>query len=281
MLNGQAKKCKEFYKNTKLVTKILLDDAPFLLGQSQKWQSRDLAIFSEPNMYELYEYYAYSPHIEKLNDLDHIMKRISSLMLLYNGAQNIDFLNLEYKINGIAVIREPLFEKNLFALDIEKYPFCNDEKFYSIKCILESYSFEPSFGNVLFDMSKVDYNIRTILFLAGLIKNTNFFEDRILAWSTLYKIYDSIKYLCEKLEIRTDELMPNGKIEAFTAACNNMSILGLESRHGLSSRKKPKNVIKDLDEAIKLVLCLSKKCLSQYLCKEYKICFKGLECLAP
>ncbi|MDF1876074.1 hypothetical protein JHD48_10035, partial [Sulfurimonas sp. SAG-AH-194-I05] len=88
-----------------------------------------------------------------------------------------------------------------------------------------------------------------------------------------------VNYGCKEAGININTLIPKAKIKAFTAACNNMSILGLNSRHGLTSYgEAPKNVIKDLEEAVFTVLCLSKNFLIEYIKVVHNITYKGKKC---
>ncbi len=224
---------------------------------------------------EQYIYSAYSPHIENLTDAKHIMKRTMSLMLLYNGSQYITGLNLNYKVRAKSIYGKG-FSENLWASEIEEYPFCHNPDFYDKSCFQYT---NTSLDNVVYNLTKIDSTIRTLLFLAGLISNPNGFEDSILSWGTLYKIYDTVNYGCKQEGININTLIPKSKINAFTAACNNMSILGLNSRHGLTSYgTPPKNVISNLEEAVFVVLCLSKNFLIEYILKAHKITYNGKKC---
>ena len=55
-----------------------------------------------------------------------------------------------------------------------------------------------------------------------------------------------------------------------------MSILGLNSRHGLTSYgDQPKNPISNLEEAVFTMLCLSKNFAIEYIKKAHNINYKG------
>ena len=267
--------CEKYYLQTDTEIEIILADAAFLFDKTQRWKSKDLILSWGSNHLEQYIYSAYSPHIENLTDVKHIMKRIMSLMLLYNGSQYITGLNLNYKITANAIYGKG-FSENLWASEIEEYPFEHNADFYDKSCFKYT---NTSLDNVIYDLTKIDTTIRTLLFLAGLISHPNGFEASILSWGTLYKIYDTVSYGCEQENIDINTLIPKGKIKAFTAACNNMSILGLNSRHGLKSYgDQPKNVISNLEEAVFTVLCLSKNFLIEYIQKAHKITYGGKKC---
>lgn len=267
--------CEKYYLHTDTEIEIILADAPFLFGVTQQWKSKDLIISWDTDYLEQYIYSAYSPHIENLSDVNHIMKRTMSLMLLYKGSQYITGLSLNYKITANSIHGKG-YSENLWASEIEEYPFEHNADFYDKSCFKYT---NTSLDNVIYDLTKIDSTIRTLLFLAGLISHPNGFEDSILSWGTLYKIYDTVNYGCKEAEIDINTLIPKSKLNAFTAACNNMSILGLNSRHGLTNYgKPPKNVISDLEEAVFIVLCLSKNFLIEYIKKVHNITYKGEKC---
>lgn len=267
--------CEAYYCRTNTDIEIILRDAPFLLHETQRWKSKDLILSWGTDHLEQYIYSAYSPHIENLSEVKHIMKRVMSLMLLYNGAKYITGLNLNSKVKAISIYGKG-FSESLWATEIEEYPFDHNEDFYDNSCF--KYTDTP-LDSVLFDLAKINTTIRVLLFLAGLISRPNSFENSILSWGTLYKIYDTVSYGCKEVDIDINTLIPQTKIKALTATCNNMSILGLNSRHGLKDYgSPPTNVINDLEEAVFIVLCLSKNFAIEYIKKVYNIEYQGKKC---
>lgn len=267
--------CEKYYYDTDTNIEIIIADAAFLQNETQRWKSKDLILSYDTDHLEQYIYSAYSPHIENLQDKEHVMKRVMSLMLLYNGAQYIRGLNLNYKVVATAIHGKGFSDK-LWASEIEEYPFEHNEEFYDKSCFQYSNS---SLDLVLFDLTKIDKTIRVLLFLVGLISRPNSFEDSILSWGTLYKIYDTVDYGCKEADIDINTLIPKRRIKALTATCNNMSILGLNSRHGLKDYgTPPTNIINNLEEAVFTVLCLSKNFLIEYILKIHKITYKGKKC---
>lgn len=267
--------CEEYYCKTDTDIEIILRDAPFLLHETQRWKSKDLILSWDTNLLEQYIYSAYSPHIENLFDAKHIMKRVMSLMLLYNGTRYITDLNLNSKVTAKSINGKG-FSENLWATEIEEYPFDHNEDFYDNSCF--KYTDTP-LDCVLFDLAKIDTTIRVLLFLAGLISRPNSFENSILSWGTLFKIYDTVSHGCKEADIDIDTLIPKSKIKALTASCNNMSIIGLNSRHGLKDYgSPPTNVINDLEEAVFTVLCLSKNFVIEYIKKVHNITYNGKKC---
>ena len=267
--------CEEYYIKTDRDIEIILADAAFLQHETQRWKSKDLILSYDTDHLEQYIYSAYSPHIENLSDKEHITKRVMSLILLYNGSQYITGLNLNYKVVATAINGKGYSEK-LWASEIEEYPFEHTEEFYDKSCFKYT---NTSLDSVLFDLTKIDQIIRVLLFLAGLISRPNSFEDSILSWGTLYKIYDTVDHGCKEAEININTLISKTKIKALTATCNNMSILGLNSRHGLKNYgTPPTNIINNLEEAVFTVLCLSKNFTIEYIKKVHSITYKGKKC---
>ena len=113
-------------------------------------------------------------------------------------------------------------------------------------------------------LSKKDDPIRNLLFLVGLLANNSPVET-ILSWATLYRIHDCAKTYSADLGIAYDSLADKSEIERFTAACNNMSILGLNARHGATRNKPPTRVITDYEEAEGLILPMAKNLMRAYI----------------
>jgi hypothetical protein len=267
--------CEKFYFKTETEIEIILAEVPFLRQESQRWKSKDLIISWDIDHLEQYIFSGYSPHIELLTDPKKISQRVLSLFLLYNGSGYIRRLNLNSKVRATAIYGKEFHEK-VWASEIEEYPFEHNEDFYEKDCF--KYEDTP-LDTVLFELAKIDQVVRTILFLAGLITPTNSFEDSILSWGTLYKIYDTVDYGCKESVININSLIPKAKLKAFTATCNNMSILGLNSRHGLKKYgSPPTNIITELEEAVYIILCLSKNFLTEYIKSVHGISYKGNKC---
>ncbi len=120
----------------------------------------------------------------------------------------------------------------------------------------------------LLNLSKADSDLRALLFLVGLVSKNSPLEC-ILAWGTLYKILDTVRYHSKPLQLSLEEFSDINKINAFTAACNNMSILGVYARHGAAGNSPPKRVITDLDEAIDLIISMAAKFCQAYVNVKY------------
>jgi hypothetical protein len=263
--------CNDFYNRMKLFTKqkieILIDN------EVPCWETKDLRLAQSYDDLDQRVFSAFSPHLDILknsNNTNLIKRRALSLILLTNGSFFITDLSLINKVFARYIVINKTRE-SLWSETIEEYPFFKDENFYDKDCF--KYKDTP-LSAVLFELSKIDKIIRTLLFLVGLIHHEGYsFEYNILNWGNLYKIYDTINYGCRKIDIKISELIPKSKIEAVTAACNNMGVIDINARHGLSTKfeKPPKNAIKDLEEAIFVILCLCKNFVIRYIKKIYNI----------
>lgn len=211
-----------------------------------------------------YQKYGYSYHIDELEDNKHIATRLYSLQLLLNGAMRISWAS-----NNHAPIKFIDFRgvnggttHEVYADFLEEYPFSKNPDIDH--CFAKHSRPEKTFTSLLFHKSKTHEALRILLFQAGLIsvKDSN---NRIITWGTLYKMNETIKYFSYKNNISYDNLQDQSKINDFTAACNNISVLGVYARHGIPREKPPSSVITDIDEAIQLILDMANLFAHQYL----------------
>jgi hypothetical protein len=211
------------------------------------------------------QFFAYSYHVDELDDPVHVSQRLYSLQILLNGAlrlnrgvvnaRPIKFTQFESVNGGLAHFVNP---KN-----IEEDPFSQNPKIDH-----EQNNSKCSYSAYLLNLSKSDADLRFLLFLVGLI-STNSPLECILTWGTLYKILDTVRHHSKVLNLSINKFSDNQKINAFTAACNNMSILGVYARHGAASNVPPTRVITDLDEAIKLIISMATKFCREYVKMRY------------
>ena len=248
---------------------IILDHHIYLRGMSQSWKSHDLHLTFDYDHLDQIIFSAYSPHIEGLKTKKELNKRLISLNILLNGAifvsskmtpPSIKFSN--YHIENKELGIEPNNGMSLWSDSIEEYPFLHNEEYYKNNPKIKLPS---TFNATLFNISKIDFVIRTLLFQAGVISN-NSFTDKILTWNTLYKIVDTIRYGSKEIDITLESLINLKDLERFTSACNNPVVLGINARHG-GHAKKPKRItpIIDLEEAISLILCFANQFSRYYI----------------
>jgi hypothetical protein len=200
-----------------------------------------------------------------LTDVQAVSKRVLGLELLLNGAMRIAHSNCDFiPIRFQEVLHIPSGNRNtVSSVAVDDNPFD-----LPTGVVVPSYNtvyINASLQSQLVNLSQTDEAIRTILFLSGLIKTVDL-TDRILAWSTLYKIYEAVRHFSNVNSINFSTLYDNSRVSAFTTACNQMSVLGIYARHGHGRvGKAPKNFITELDEAIEIVLNLAKNFCDEYL----------------
>ena len=235
---------------------------------AEQFSGRDIGLAYE-NDHMGMQFFAYSYHIDELDNPILVGKRLYSLQLLLNGALYINSGELDkspikftyfVKLDGGS-------QQSIWTDIIEEYPFNNDLLIDQFKHPLDNP--KKSFASYLLHLSRQSTELRTLLFLSGLI-STNSTIEKILTWSTLYKILDCVKHYSLKEDFDVNSFVDNTRLEMFTTACNNMSILGLNSRHGAKGNKPPiKAVMTDLDEAINLILSMSKLFTKAFISKKY------------
>ncbi|MCD9026787.1 hypothetical protein LDO26_00970 [Luteimonas sp. BDR2-5] len=206
---------------------------------------------------------AYSYHIDHLDDPVAISNRIYSFELLVNGARRLSAGGLEstmrIEFDGYHAVDGGEGRYKVVAIDED--PFDSPGP--------------PPVGEVgqtraftaarYIDVAASDSTVRTLLFLAGIIYN-NSPKDVILTWGTLYKLYDTYRHMAKELgAVLADFEDAPGETGRFTAACNNMSVLGLGARHGLSANQPPSNPMTGIDDAIETNLRIARKISERYI----------------
>lgn len=248
---------------------ILLDAGSDYIDFSQHFNTRHLALGHEHDEHTGHVFTAYSHHLEHISDNYELSNRIYSLELLLNGARRIalhsaKIMRIEFLGYTVDDIRG-----NYAVKSIDENPFASP----TIPLPTSSNS-NPRRHTAAhyFDLAAKDDAVRTLLFLAGLISKRNT-QEVILAWSTLYKIYDTYKWMAGELGVKFEDYERTpGEIDRFRVACNKMSIIGLSARHGLEKTSKPPKAspITDLDEAISITLQVAGRICKEYVDSKYK-----------
>ncbi|HAT7741552.1 TPA: hypothetical protein I7167_22020 [Vibrio vulnificus] len=245
------------------VWEILVNDTPYYPSYTQQIGGV-LALSHEHDELGVYNT-AYSGYLEHLTDVKSVSERAFGLELLLNGAMRIAHANCDFiPIHFQEVLHIPTGIRSTVS------PVAVDDNPFDLPTgiVAPSYSavyINASLQSQLVNLSQTDEAIRTILFLSGLIKTVDL-TDRILAWSTLYKIYETVRHFSNVNSIDFNALFDNSRVTAFTTACNQMSVLGIYARHGHGKAgRAPKNFITELDEAIEIVLNLAKNFCEEYL----------------
>lgn len=205
----------------------------------------------------------YSSHIDELDDPVEVATRLYSLNLLVNGSLNVYRRVLHpipISFNQFSPCDESRGVSPVEASVIEENPFSNNPEID----LQSQADFKSYLPYRIFHLCKIDSDLRGLIFLTGLI-SINSPLARILTWGTLYKIYDTVKYLSKERNLDFATFASTDDLNRFTAACNNMSILGINARHGAAGNTPPTRVLTDLDEAIEMILLLVSNFVTAYI----------------
>ncbi len=225
-------------------------------------------LLSFENDYLGMQFFAYSYHIYELEKQEDIAKRLVSLECILNGALRIAYQKMPTRIyfKSFNLITGGSVS-NVYAETFEDCPFSNNA---NIDVFTEYTKPEKHIISYWIYLSKRCEAIRILLSQVGLI-STSTSNDKILAWSILYKCVDTIKCYCKEANINYKNLIDESQLDRFTAACNSMSILGIYARHGKTNQEPPSKVITDLDKAISLILSFSNNFIKAYIEKQRNI----------
>ena len=213
-------------------------------------------------------FYAFSHHIDVLADPNEVAERVYALQLLLNGALTISRGNTKFQrieFGGFSECEGGRWH-SAYANKIEEYPFENISVWRENRPAWDDP--KNNFSTHLLAAAKVDSDIRTLVFLVGLISKNSPLES-ILTWGTLYKILDCIRHYAKGIGMSAEDFSSKEGINRFTAACNNMSVLGLYARHGAAANPPPRNATTDLDEAISVIVSMASAFCHAYLAKNH------------
>ena len=234
---------------------------------SDHFRGDDISLCHEDDEMGL-QFFAYSRHVDGLNGADLVASRLFSLQLLLNGALRTewnDFNTLPVEFTRFAeATGGGTFP--VFAARIEEYPFNQGSEGDPLPNGIDNPKGRRS--SYLLYLSKKDKAIRDLLFLIGLVSKNSSVEQ-ILAWATLYRILDSVKHHSKSMKVDYKKYASEKSVKRFTAACNNMSILGLNARHGAAGNSPPTDVMTDLSEAEKLIISMSSDFMKEYVDTKY------------
>ncbi len=227
------------------------------------FHSRHLAFGAEHDEHTGHVFKAYSHHIDHLADPLAVSNRIYSFEVLVNGARRLSFGEMErttrIEFNGYQSESGQAGWYQVSAID--ENPFDSPMP-PPIPQYERDSRFRPEY---YIHLAASDDPVRMLLFLAGLIYRRTP-QEIILTWGTLYKIYDTYKWMANETGVKLSNFEGTpGEINRFTAASNNMSILGLGARHGLTNKTAPSNSMTNIDEAIALNLRIARKICEHYI----------------
>jgi hypothetical protein len=234
---------------------------------TQNFPGNDIDLSYEDDQMGI-QFFAYSRHIDELDDPRHVAQRLYSLQLILNGALRVSNM----KAYAMPISFSDFSHCDLggrhavYAETIEEYPFSKNPAIDS--GLHEWNNPKNRFASYLVNLAKSDPALLSLFFLAGLVTSGSAIEC-ILTWGTLYKILDSVRYYSQSNRLDIDSFADKSRINEFTAACNNMSIMGLYSRHGAAANQPPKKVMTDLSEAICLIISLASNFCRAYVNAKY------------
>lgn len=230
---------------------------------TQKFWGNDISLCFEDDHMGL-QFYAFSHHIDELDDPEQVARRLYSLQLILNGA-----LRLAWNENFTPPVQFTHFylcrggaHHDVHASNIEFEPFSQNsdiDRYESKYCPATG-----RFSSFIVNRCKQDEAMRTLVFQIGLI-SLNSSLEKIMSWATLYKIYDSVKFYSEKNGYDFSDFCDQKKIKEFTAACNNSMVLGIYARHGEKGWKEPAAAITDINEATELIIDLAHNFVTMHI----------------
>lgn len=212
--------------------------------------------------------FAYSTHIDGLQDEKEVAERAYGLEVILNGALRLDREEAQSeRVRFTEVVRlETGLLKRINPEALEQYPFDKDAPVE--QKILDISNPKTDYSSYLIHLSKSDDNIRTLVLLVGLLSSHSALE-KVLTWGTLYKIYDSVRFVSRESGIDYLPFVDEIRLDQFTGTCNNMSVLGISSRHGLAKNSPPKKTLTDLAEAVDLIVKMASKFVRAYVTSKY------------
>jgi hypothetical protein len=222
---------------------------------TQRFGGNDIGLSYEDDYLGM-QFFAFSYHIDELDDPEHVACRLFSLQLLLNGA-----LRIEWNENFPVPVQFTRFalcdggqQHGVHASNIENDPFSHNPKIDQGEC--PAFPAKGRLSSRILNLCKKDEALRFLVFQVGLISLNNSLET-IMTWGTLYKIYDSVKYHAKLNKYDFGSLTDAKRINQFTAACNNSLLLGVFARHGDMGWGQPTAAITDINEATSLVINLA------------------------
>ena len=226
---------------------------------SRRFGSRDISLNCSDDPETGHVSWALSYHLNGLMELREVIARAFSLQVFLNGSLRV----AAQQVEGISIKFTELVNTDstqryrLANADFEEYPFSQEPWIDEDPCIFKNPERDPA-SSLLYWSKKLE-PVRIMLIHAGLLSFHDT-QSRILAWSSLYKIRDTIIHLCKTPQ--EDKAMRK-LLKNFDAVCNNISVLGIYARHGANgSNADPQKYQMTIQEASSLVLELAnQKCL--------------------
>ena len=226
---------------------------------SRRFGSRDISLNCSDDPETGHVSWALSYHLNGLMELREVIARAFSLQVFLNGSLRV----AAQQAKGVPITFTELVNTHstqrhrLDNADFEEYPFSKEPWIDEDLSVFNDPERHPA-SSLLYWSKKLE-PVRIMLIHAGLLSFHDT-QSRILAWSSLYKIRDTILHLCKTPQ---EEKAMRKRLKNFDAVCNNISVLGIYARHGENgSNADPKKYQMTIQEASSFVLELAnQKCL--------------------
>lgn len=246
---------------------IRVESGSYYPSMCEHSSGHDISYCYEHDDHTGYHFYAYSRHVDALSDHEAISNRLASLEVIVNGVMRILSHNIDvyptkflgYLSNGASSYL------GLAPRKFEEFPF----ELALVPEVIVDEGEHIDINSLMLSLCMKDECIRYLCILVGMIKERNF-EDIILAWNTLFKIYDTVKYFACKEEWRVSEFASVSQLNAFSTSCNNISIIGVNARHGHKPAQAPKKIL-SFEESKKLIFDMSCGFIVRYTREKYDI----------
>ena len=226
----------------------------------QFYSCEDLIIRAEASYHDNGDWYYFtSPHIDAIATQGEtsISSVANGLVAIFNG---VNFLLHGSPRFGLIPITFDKYSTSLLVDEGTILPNEFDENPFKAPIITtDSHVFRSlSKEGELFKLARENVDVRELLILIGLTRKSHQIKtylETINSWSSLYKIYDSLRYYYIKHEKITekDNLCKNEQVDRFHRVCNSWHSIGINNRHGQKSGDNNNSKITmKLDEAIEL-----------------------------
>jgi hypothetical protein len=197
------------------------------------------------------QFHLFSDHLDGIEEIEAVLPRVAAFELLLNGSLRLVY---DHYIYFSAPIRFT------YLVEME-----TGQRFPLRHVLPEDDPFNHQMENPpcvhaaakLIALSRADEGLRTLLFLVGMLSWPGHSDERY-AWGNLYKVYETASTLAREKNLKPFVNVSEADITSFRAAVNNMSVLGLSARHGLTGLTAPKRVNVDLIKATKDVMAMAR-----------------------
>ncbi len=241
-------------------------------AMTSSFLGNDISLCYEHDEHTGHVFFAFSHHIDGLSDHQAISNRLATLQVLLNGILRFtsgrpDFFPTIF--DGYAECDELGGYRDITPDRLEEYPFDRTIDIDTLRPLYKKGAVD--LDSYLLGLCKSDECLLFLFILIGLIK-LGTFEAHILTWNNLYKLVDSVKHYAASHKWKISEFVDEKQLKGFTAACNNVGVIGIHARHGQMGWSKPPFTL-DLEHSINLIFSMTRSFIKKYLHEVYKVQF--------